>query len=156
MMKRFKRTVAFALVLGSLIGAQAMGFDFKNLQAAEVSKSHPAVSLQSIERSKLNPDYVSVGSRVLQANGSQLVKVGLGADLTDVGSVSLKYQLVRLGQSAGTRYQRHRKRVHNLRIHVGQGHRAWPVQPPGHRAEIGRRNSSQQCRAWSSWGRTIL
>ena len=93
MMKRFKRTVAFALVLGSLIGAQALGFDFKNLQAAEVSKSHPAVSLQSIERSKLNPDYVSVGSRVLQANGSQIVKVGLGADLTDVGSVSLKYQL---------------------------------------------------------------
>jgi uncharacterized protein YjdB/N-acetylmuramoyl-L-alanine amidase len=92
-MKRFKKTVAFALVLGSLIGAQAMGFDFKNLQAAEVSKNHPTVSLQSIETEKLNPDYVSVGSRVLQANGSQIVKVGLGADLTDVGSVSLKYRL---------------------------------------------------------------
>jgi len=92
-MKRFKKTVAFALVLGSLIGAQALGFNFKNLQAKEVSKSHPAVSLESIDAEKLNPDYVSVENRVLQANGSQLVKVGLGADLTDVGSVSLKYQL---------------------------------------------------------------
>jgi uncharacterized protein YjdB/N-acetylmuramoyl-L-alanine amidase len=96
-MRRYKKALTFMLVLAVLLGAQAVGFGFKYLQsqisAGEVSKSHPAVNLESIETENINPDYINVDKSTLKQNSSQVIKVGLGTELSNVSKVSLKYQL---------------------------------------------------------------
>ena len=95
-MMRFKKSIAFTLVLAFLLGLQATGFALKSQGAQtaspEVSKNHPASALANMTAEKLNPDYVSVESRVVRASGSQVIRVGLGADLSKVVRVSLNYQ----------------------------------------------------------------
>jgi len=96
-MRRYKKVLSFMLVLTLLLGAQAVGFGLKYLQAqiaaGGVSKSNPAVNLESINTKNINPDYINVGKSTLKQNGRQVIKVGLGVDLSNVSKVSLKYQL---------------------------------------------------------------
>ncbi len=96
-MGKSKKIIAFTMVLTFLLGAQAMGVGFNRIWTditnGDVQKNHSGVTLEKIDAVSLNADYLSVENRVLKPESRQIIKVGLGADLTKVTEVSLGYQL---------------------------------------------------------------
>jgi len=97
-MSRFKKIIAVTMVVALILGAQAAGFGLNKVwtditKSGEASKNHSGVALEKIDAVALNADYLSVESKILKPDSSQVIRVGLGADLTKISEVSLKYQL---------------------------------------------------------------